>query len=120
MGGAEGFRFRVRVSDEILGTFVPIGVYWVYSGLYCLLNDLDRYRLHSKKEEETKNAISKGTVVRGVLFQQSIQAAVSILLFAVSNLVNFFFPYKNLRIWSKVSVFGYKLLYLWSFCCWLN
>ncbi|ONK67476.1 uncharacterized protein A4U43_C05F450 [Asparagus officinalis] len=72
-------------SEEIIGTFIPIGIYWLYSGLYCLLNDLDRYRMHSRKDEESMNSISKATVVRGVLFQQSVQAAVSILLFAVAG-----------------------------------
>lgn len=76
---------KIKISDEILGTFIPIGVYWLYSGLYCLLNGWDRFRMHSKKEEEIKNTISKSTVVKGVLFQQSIQAAVSLLLFAVAG-----------------------------------
>ncbi|KAG1365533.1 sphinganine C4-monooxygenase 1 [Cocos nucifera] len=74
-----------RVSDEVLGTVVPIGVYWLYSGLYCLLHRLDRFRMHSRKEEAAKNSISKATVVRGVLLQQSIQASVSLALFAFAG-----------------------------------
>lgn len=73
------------VSDEFLGTFVPIIVYWVYSGIYILLGSFENYRLHSKKEEDDKNLVSKGTVVKGVLLQQIVQAVVAILLFTVRN-----------------------------------
>jgi sphinganine C4-monooxygenase len=72
------------VSDELLGTFVPIAVYWLYSGLYVVLDGLgmDDYRLHPKGEE-VRNIVSKWTVVRGVLVQQAFQIAVSLLLFTV-------------------------------------
>lgn len=71
------------VSDELLGTFVPILVYWLYSGIYVLLGSFEDYRLHSKKDEEEKNLVSKGTVIKGVILQQTIQAVVAILLFTV-------------------------------------
>ncbi|GMP58275.1 hypothetical protein CsSME_00021995 [Camellia sinensis var. sinensis] len=74
------------VSDELLGTFAPILVYWVYSGIYILLGSFENYRLHSKKEEDDKNLVSKWTVVKGVLLQQFVQAVVAILLFTVPNL----------------------------------
>jgi sphinganine C4-monooxygenase len=72
------------VSDELLGTFVPIAVYWLYSGLYVVLDGLgmDDYRLHPKGEE-ARNIVSRWTVVRGVLVQQAFQIAVSLLLFTV-------------------------------------
>ncbi|KAG6469406.1 sphinganine C4-monooxygenase 1-like [Zingiber officinale] len=70
------------VSDELLGTFVPIAVYWLYSGMYVLFDGYDEYRLHSKSEEKSKNGVSKGAVVRGVLLQQAVQCVVCILLFA--------------------------------------
>lgn len=72
------------VSDELLGTFVPILLYWAYSGIYTLLGSFENYRLHSKKDEDVKNLVSKGSVVKGVLLQQMVQAAVAILLFTVS------------------------------------
>lgn len=72
------------VSDELLGTFVPIAVYWMYSGMYALLDGLEEYRLHPKGEESVKNIVSKTTVVKGVLVQQAFQIAVSLLLFTVS------------------------------------
>ncbi|CAN6239439.1 unnamed protein product, partial [Urochloa humidicola] len=74
------------VSDELLGTFVPIAVYWLYSGLYVALDGvgrLDGYRLHTREEAATKNVVSKAAVVRGVLVQQAFQVAVSLTLFAV-------------------------------------
>ena len=70
-------------SDQMLGTFVPIVVYWLYSGIYILLGSFENYRLHSKEDELEKNVVSKSTVVRGVLLQQTIQAIVAILLFKV-------------------------------------
>lgn len=75
------------VSDELLGTFVPIAVYWIYSGIYVLLGDLENYRLHTKAEENVKNVVSKWTVVKGVIVQQAFQIAVSILLFTVITLL---------------------------------
>ena len=73
------------VSDEILGTFVPLVVYWIYSGIYVVLGLFaENYRLHSKQEEDEKNLVSKGAVVKGVLLQQLVQAVVATLLFAVS------------------------------------
>lgn len=74
----------ITVSDELLGTFVPIVVYWLYSGIYILLGSYDNYRLHSRKDEDDKNLVSKGTVVKGVLLQQVVQAVVAILLFTLT------------------------------------
>ncbi|XP_038889456.1 sphinganine C4-monooxygenase 1-like [Benincasa hispida] len=73
------------ISDDLLGTFVPIFVYWFYSGIYVLLGFFENYRLHSKTDEDEKNLVSKSTVVRGVLFQQIIQAIVAIILFKVTG-----------------------------------
>jgi len=73
------------VSDDLLGTVVPILVYWAYSGVYVLCGSSENYRLHSRKEENVKNLVSKQTVVKGVLLQQTIQAAVAILLFKVTG-----------------------------------
>lgn len=71
------------VSDELLGTFAPIVVYWLYSGIYSMLGGLENYRLHSKKEEDEKNVVSKTDVVKGVVLQQAVQAIVATILFAV-------------------------------------
>ncbi|XP_020255053.1 sphinganine C4-monooxygenase 1-like isoform X1 [Asparagus officinalis] len=71
------------VSDELLSTFVPIAVYWVYSGVYVLLSSLDNYRLHPRGDEDKKNIVSKYTVVKGVLVQQAMQIAISLILFTV-------------------------------------
>ncbi|XP_078172377.1 sphinganine C4-monooxygenase 2-like [Carex rostrata] len=73
----------IEISDEILGTFVPIAVYWLYSGMYMLLDGWDEYRLHPKGEEYVKNVVSKRTVVKGVLVQQAFQVAIALLLFKI-------------------------------------
>ena len=73
-------------SDEFLSMIMPIIVYWVYSGFYEMLGGLDKYRLHSREDEETKNLVPKKEVVKGVLLQQAIQATIALLLFKVGIL----------------------------------
>uniref|UniRef100_A0A5B7A8L7 Putative Sphingoid base hydroxylase 2 n=1 Tax=Davidia involucrata TaxID=16924 RepID=A0A5B7A8L7_DAVIN len=73
------------VSDELLGIFVPILVYWVYSGIYILLGSFENYRLHSRKDEDNKNLVSKKTVVKGVLLQQALQVITGILVYNVTG-----------------------------------
>ncbi|KAL2503760.1 Sphinganine C(4)-monooxygenase 2 [Abeliophyllum distichum] len=73
------------VSDELMGTFAPIVVYWLYAGFYQLMPPLDNYRLHTRKEESEKNLVPLGTVIKGVLLQQLVQAVVAHLLFLVTS-----------------------------------
>ncbi|XP_010916989.1 very-long-chain aldehyde decarbonylase GL1-9 [Elaeis guineensis] len=73
------------VSDEVMGTFAPIVVYWLYAGMYQLLPPLDRYRLHTRKEEEQKNLVPLLSVVKGVLLQQLVQATVAQVLFLITS-----------------------------------
>ena len=68
------------VSDEVMGIFAPIVLYWLYAGFYQLFLPLENYRLHAKKEEEEKNLV----VVKGVLLQPPVQAVVAHVLFVVS------------------------------------
>ena len=90
------------VSDELLGTVMPIVVYWVYSGLYMMFGSYDNYRLHSRQDENDKNLVTKPTVVKGVLLQQAVQAVVAIILFKVS-----FFLYEYVNLFC---VFNYCVL----------
>ncbi|CAN1175725.1 Very-long-chain aldehyde decarbonylase GL1-9 [Linum perenne] len=73
------------VSDETMGTFAPIVVYWMYAGLYQILPPLDRYRLHTRKEEEKKNLVPLCSVVKGVLIQQLVQIVAAHLLFLLTS-----------------------------------
>lgn len=73
------------MSDEVMGTFAPIVLYWVYAGFYHLLPPLDRYRLHTRRDEEKKNLVPFSTVVKGVLLQQLVQAIVALLLVSPST-----------------------------------
>ena len=68
-----------------MGTFAPIVVYWVYAGFYQLLPPLDKYRLHTKKDEEEKNLVPFSAVVKGVLLQQLVQAIVALFLVSYST-----------------------------------
>jgi sphinganine C4-monooxygenase len=75
-------------AEELVVTLAPVAVYWVYAGIYELLartTVLDKYRLHSRRDEETKNIASRKDVVRGVLLQQAIQVAISVAVLKVST-----------------------------------
>ncbi|KAL3845867.1 hypothetical protein ACJIZ3_003270 [Penstemon smallii] len=76
------------VSDEFMGTFAPIVVYWLYAGTYQLLPPLDNFRLHTRTEENEKNLVPLGSVIKGVLLQQLVQALVAELLFLVTSNVS--------------------------------
>ena len=74
-------------GEELLVTLAPVAVYWLYSGMYEVLGSskaLAKYRLHSRRDEETKNMASKRDVDKGVLLQQAIQAAISVAVLKVS------------------------------------
>lgn len=77
------------VSDEAMGTFAPIVVYWIYAGFYQLLPPMDNYRLHTREEEDEKNSVPLAAVVKGVLLQQIVQASVAQGLFVVSPCFDF-------------------------------
>ncbi|XP_078444741.1 sphinganine C4-monooxygenase 2-like [Wolffia australiana] len=66
-------------KGDLLMTFVPIAVYWVASGVYILLSQVEKYRLRPREEENSKNLVSKGQVVRGVILQQAVQATASLI-----------------------------------------
>lgn len=76
------------VSDEAMGTFAPIVVYWLYAGFYQLLPPLDNYRLHTRREEEEKNSVALSVVVKGVLLQQLVQATIAQALFLLTSKVS--------------------------------
>ncbi|KAE9618338.1 hypothetical protein Lal_00047803 [Lupinus albus] len=73
------------VSDEVMGTFAPIVVYWIYAGFYQLMPALDNYRLHTKRDEEQKNLVPFSAVVKGVLLQQLVQAIVALSLLTTTR-----------------------------------
>ncbi|XVE85876.1 hypothetical protein DITRI_Ditri17bG0126600 [Diplodiscus trichospermus] len=69
-------------DDEILAVILPVVVYWVYAWMYMALEPYcAKYRLHSKKEEDEMNLVSRGTVIKGVIFQQFLQAMTALLWF---------------------------------------
>ncbi|KAK8970136.1 Sphinganine C(4)-monooxygenase 1 [Platanthera guangdongensis] len=67
-----------------MDTFAPIVIYYLYAGVYQLLPPLDRFRLHTGKEEQ-KNLVPMVTVIKGVLLQQLIQATIARILFLQST-----------------------------------
>ncbi|CAG8476023.1 15756_t:CDS:2 [Funneliformis mosseae] len=78
------------MSDKQLALFVPLVVYWVYSGFYHLISTLEiplfeKYRLHSVIETETRNKVSQSEVIRAVLLQQFLQTLLGFLLVVVED-----------------------------------
>ncbi|KAI3912355.1 hypothetical protein MKX01_038417 [Papaver californicum] len=71
------------LSDEAMGTIALVVVYWLYAGVYHVLPPLDHYRLHTTKEKEARNVVPLPTVIKGVILQQSIQAAVAYSFFLI-------------------------------------
>lgn len=98
------------VSDEAMGTFAPIVVYWLYAGFYQLLPPLDNYRLHTKQEEDEKNSVPLSAVVKGVLLQQLVQATVAQLLFMVSRVSWFLLFLMMLWFFSMLMLLKMRLL----------
>ncbi|CAO2829600.1 sphinganine C4-monooxygenase 1-like [Amaranthus tricolor] len=107
---------NIEVSDEILGTFAPIIVYWVYSGIYMMMGSLDNYRLHSRKDEDEKNLVSKSTVIKGVILQQTVQAIVAIILFAVTgSAVEASKEQPNLLVLARQFITAMMVLDTWQY-----
>ncbi|CAO2040856.1 unnamed protein product [Urochloa humidicola] len=65
-------------SDALVAVLAPIAVYWISAGLYSVLGRrADKYRLHSRAEEESKNMVPKRDVIVAVLLQHLLQAAIA-------------------------------------------
>lgn len=58
-------------SDEFLATFVPVVIYWLYSGIYEILGSFDNYRLHSKMDEKTERTRSRSLMLLKELFSNT-------------------------------------------------
>ncbi|XP_010239251.1 sphinganine C4-monooxygenase 1 [Brachypodium distachyon] len=81
---------EVLYSDEALAAVAPIAVYWAYSGVHMAIDHgrlMERYRLSTKEDEDSKNMVSKRDVLLNVLFQHFLQLLSVALLTMVSNLI---------------------------------
>jgi len=101
----------LELSDEVLLTVIPIIAYWVFSGIYELLGRSNRHRLHPKAEEDKKNLVSKGTVLKGMLRQQAIQIAAVIVTQKVGKIP---FCFINEKITKQVTHCSYVLIIFFS------
>ncbi|XBH76790.1 sphinganine C4-monooxygenase 1-like [Triticum dicoccoides] len=73
-------------SEEVVAILAPIIVYWVAAGVYTVLGRvLADHRLHSREEEEVRNLVPKRVVVRTVLLQHVLQAAIAFAVFNVKR-----------------------------------
>ncbi|KAL6182016.1 hypothetical protein ACLB2K_043439 [Fragaria x ananassa] len=74
---------EIVASDEGLGTIVPIVVYWLYAALIISMEkSFPKHKIRSAEEQHNKNhLVSKGTVIKGVILQQALQAFTATLLY---------------------------------------
>lgn len=78
-----------KISDEILGIFVPIFIYWIYAGILAVLETaFPKYKMQTTEQQDEKNLVSRSTVIKGVLVQQSLQAIIAALLFLLTGGAN--------------------------------
>ncbi|KAH0970344.1 hypothetical protein GBA52_022500 [Prunus armeniaca] len=76
-------------SDEVLGIFVPIFIYWIYAGIVAVIETaFPKYKMQTTEEQDEKNLVSRSTVIKGVLVQQSLQAIIVALLFLFAGGAN--------------------------------
>ncbi|KQJ89089.1 hypothetical protein BRADI_4g23430v3 [Brachypodium distachyon] len=79
---------EVLYSDEALAAVAPIAVYWAYSGVHMAIDHgrlMERYRLSTKEDEDSKNMVSKRDVLLNVLFQHFLQLLSVALLTMVAG-----------------------------------
>ena len=72
----------LHVSDYALAVWAPIVVHWIVAGIFELLDHstapwIEKYRLHESAEVKSRNLVSRGAVLRAVLFQQFIQVSLA-------------------------------------------
>ncbi|PQQ14140.1 sphinganine C4-monooxygenase 1-like [Prunus yedoensis var. nudiflora] len=78
-----------KISDEVLGIFVPIFIYWIYAGILAVLETaFPKYKIQTTEQQDEKNLVSRSTVIKGVLVQQSLQAIIAALLFMLTGGAN--------------------------------
>lgn len=69
------------VSDFHLSLILPVAAYWFMSLIFWYIDKKDwwpQYRIHTPAEFKQRNRVSKGEVLRSVIFQQVIQTAVGL------------------------------------------
>ncbi|VDC08014.1 unnamed protein product [Peniophora sp. CBMAI 1063] len=72
----------LHISDYVLAVWAPIIVHWLVAGIFEALDHstspwVERYRLHESVEVKSRNLVSRGAVLRAVLFQQFIQVSLA-------------------------------------------
>ncbi|KAK8941942.1 Sphinganine C(4)-monooxygenase 1 [Platanthera guangdongensis] len=115
--------WKGHVSDEMMGTFAPIFIYWIYAGTYQLLPPSNRHCLHTLKEEEQKN-LHHGLVVPcevGALYNHPLEGllldtlggAISFVIAGMTpKTAVFFFCFATIKtvddhcgIWHPTNIF---------------
>ncbi|PRQ18067.1 putative sphingolipid C4-monooxygenase [Rosa chinensis] len=79
---------RIVASDEVLGTFISIIVYWLYPALIVSMEkSFPKYKIQSVEEQDKRNhLVSKGTAIKGVVLQQVLQPLIiATLLYILTN-----------------------------------
>lgn len=77
----------IVACDEVLGTFIPIIVYWLYAAIIVFLEkSFPKYKIRRTEEQDERNyLVSKATVIKGVVLQQALQALTATILYILTN-----------------------------------
>jgi sphinganine C4-monooxygenase len=75
------------IPDRILSLILPVVAYWAYSLLFHFFDTvgekwewLEKYRIHEPTEVQSRNKVSKRSVVIMVVIQHAIQTALGLLV----------------------------------------
>lgn len=69
------------ISDETLALMLPIIAYWTYATFFHIIDVYElaeKFRIHPSEEEESRNKVSLGEVLKGVIIQHIIQTIVGL------------------------------------------
>lgn len=102
-----------------MATVVPYVVFWIYSGIYVMFESrLEKYKLHSKKEDEEKNLVSRKAVFKTVVIHQIMSIVMNLFVFAATREKNVQeSPTKHfaLLVLAKQVIIAILVVDTWSF-----
>lgn len=76
------------ISDGVLAVVSPVVAYWVYSSIFHLIDVYqlaEKYRIHPSEEEQSRNKVGLGEVIRDVAFQHVLQTVVGMMALRIDE-----------------------------------
>jgi len=92
------------ISDQNLALALPIMAYWLVSGIFHIIDELDlfpQYRLHTPAEILKRNHATRWEVFRDVIIQQIIQTLVGLALGFVEGPAMYGKEEYDIAVWAQ-------------------